>query len=80
MKKVSEPKSKQAYVNLTTGEYIENFTISQLKSLLKKKTKETADFGADIGESHWKRSDKIVISPLHCETFVRNFYTKLDLN
>ena len=72
-------KSVEIYVNLTTGEYIEQFTTSQLKSLLKKKTRQTAEYAADVGESHWRRSDKIVISPRHCQEYVRNSYTKLDL-
>lgn len=78
--KVQEPIIDQLYVNITTGEYIENFTNSQLKSILKKQTKETTKFKADIGESHWKRSDKIVIPPIHCKEYVRKVYTKLYLN
>jgi hypothetical protein len=70
---------EEVMLNVTTGEYIQKYTIDQLKSLLRKKTKETADFRQDIGESHWKRTDKIIIVPLHLELWARDFYTKLDL-
>lgn len=77
--RVLEYRPEQVVINVTTGEYIEHFTTSQLKSLLRKKTKKTAEFTADIGESHWKRTDKIVIAPLHLESYVNFYYTKLDL-
>ena len=70
-------RADQVVLNLTTQEYIENFSTDQLRELLRKKTKTTADFGADIGESHWKRTDKIVITPLHLESYVRSSFTKL---
>lgn len=69
----------EVMLNVTTGEYIEKYTTQQLKFLLRRKTDVTALFRQDIGESHWKRSDKIIIVPLHLELFVRQFYTKLDL-
>lgn len=70
---------EEVMLNITTGEYIENYTTSQLKTVLKKKTKNTSEFHQDVGESHWKRTDKIIIVPLHLEMFVRNFYQKLHL-
>lgn len=66
-------------LNVTTGEYIERYTTEQLKGLLRKKTPQTTEFRQDIGESHWKRTDKIIIVPLHLELWAREFYTKLDL-
>jgi len=78
--KILEYRAEQVMINVTTGEYIENFTTFQLRSLLRKNTKKTAEITGDIGESHWKRTDKIVISPLHIEPYVRFYYTKIYLD
>ena len=68
------------YFNITTGEYIENFKISQLKRILKKNTKSECLLKEDIGESHWRRTDRIVVVPPHCEDYVRKQYSQLYLN
>ena len=67
------------YLNITTEEYIENFTEKDYKLLLKKKKKDTTEFKQDLGESHWKRTDKIVVVPPHLYKFVRYRYCKLTL-
>jgi|688.fasta_scaffold754299_1 hypothetical protein len=73
-------RSEQICLNLTTGEYLHNFKTRHLKALLKKTTKRDAICVEDIGESHWKRNDKIIIVPLHLEHYVKNTYCKLYIN
>ena len=66
------------YLNITTEEYIEDFTEKDYKLLLRKKKNDTTEFKQDIGESHWKRTDKIVVVPPHLYKFVRHRYCKLE--
>jgi hypothetical protein len=77
---IMEMRIERVILNLTTGEYIDNFTKAQLKSLLVKVTKNTENWTrADIGESHWKRTDRIVLVPIHIEDYVKSRYSKVYL-
>jgi hypothetical protein len=67
----------QLLLNVTTGEYIEEFTVSDLKGLLRKKTKEDARLLGGIGESHWSRTDKIVTIDALWKDYVRAQYSRI---
>ena len=80
MNNVFEFRAEQIILNLTTGEFIDNFTKPQLKTLLDKVTKKTDHWNAaDLGESHWKRTDRIVLVPIHIEDYVKYRYSKVYL-
>jgi hypothetical protein len=68
---------EQILLNLTTGEYLHNFSTSELKGLLKKLSKHECICKEDIGESRWKRTDKIIIVPIHLEPYVKATYIPL---
>ena len=55
----------------------ENFTEKDVKLLLRKKKNNTTEH--DVDESHWKRTDKIVVVPPHLYKFVRYRYCKLTV-
>jgi hypothetical protein len=61
--------------NLTTRQYIECDESSQiencLRHLLAINTRHTALTKEDIGESMWKRDDRIVYVQSHLETYVK---------
>jgi hypothetical protein len=69
--KILSFRAEQVVLNMTTGEYIHNFKAHQLKALLKKLSKTEALCKEDVGESHWKRTDKIIIVPIHLEDYVK---------
>jgi hypothetical protein len=68
-------------LNLTTESYyIGDNTIecaAILRSLIKPLTKEEAILKSDVGESHWRRDDKIVYVPKHLYNYVQKNYNKL---
>jgi hypothetical protein len=70
--------------NLTTSEYIlcQNIQqrIKKLKYLFNKLNQQSALIIDDIGESRWKRTDKIIIVPEHLEAFVINIMTDVWSN
>ena len=68
---------EQMWLTRTTGEFIEDVNMDRVKSLLRKNTKSAALCKEDIGQSHWKRTDHIIIVPIHLEHFVRVNFTKL---
>jgi hypothetical protein len=70
-------------VNLTTQEYIICDDLEhrnkKLIKLLKKNTEYTALIENDIGESRWRREDKIVISPENTDDYVRKNYSLIEI-
>ena len=70
-------RAEQVLLNMTTGEYIHNFKTHQLKALLKKISKTEALCKEDVGESHWKRTDKIILVPIHLEDYVKATYSNV---
>ena len=68
---------EQMCLNLTTGEYMSHFKPHHLKSLLKKASKRDALCLEDVGESHWRRTDKIIIVPIHLEEYVKRTYSEI---
>lgn len=65
-------------VNLTTFEFAEcGVSNTAWHKYLVPLTEKTAILQEDVGESRWKRTDKIVYVPAHLETFVENTYLKL---
>jgi len=75
--KILSFRAEQIMLNMTTGEYIQHFKTQDLKSLLKKISKSEALCKEDVGESHWKRTDKIIIVPIHLEHYVKTTYTNV---
>ena len=68
-------------LNLTTQQYFEYDETKNykeiMKQLLKPLTKDEALIKEDIGESHWRREDKIVFVPQNLNKFVEKKYNKL---
>jgi len=73
--KIILPKKTMLVANLTTRqyiEYIESFEIDNcLRHLLSVNNKYTAILKADIGESTWRRDDRIVYVEQHLEKYVK---------
>jgi hypothetical protein len=75
--KVMSFRIDQMVLNITTGEYIHNFKNPQLKPLFKKLSKHDALCKEDVGESRWKKADKIIIVPIHLEKYVKETYQNI---
>jgi hypothetical protein len=67
----------QVLLNVTTGQYIEDYRLADLKGLLCKKTLQDAKLVGGLGESHWKRTDKIVTIPMKWDDYVRRQYSRI---
>ena len=67
----------QILLNVTTGQYIEEYKRADLKGLLCRKTLRDARLVGGLGESHWQRTDKIVTIPMKWEDYVRRQYSKI---
>lgn len=69
--------------NLTTRQFIEYTSQEELnfylKEVITKCNKYTAIIKQDIGNSIWKRDDKIVFVPSYLETYVQKEYGKIYL-
>lgn len=64
-------------LNRTTNEWIDS--VDGLKTLLKPLSKKDVLLKEDVGESRWKRTDRIILVPEHLKQYVRAYYSGICL-
>lgn len=68
-------------LNLTTESYFIGNSVEDcakiLRDLITPLNKDTALLEEDVGESHWKRGDKIIYVPPHLYVYTQKKYNQL---